>query len=367
MKKILLNLLSFSENKYYGVGVYFRDVFVKNMPDIFKDIDCEITILYLKQIPIRKLFPFPEGMNIQYIAVDGLDNRLRRVFYEQIKLPFKLGDYNLIYSPNNINPIITPGKCKSIITIHDLLPFKKGNRFSLSQSLYLRFFTWFSSIKASEIITVSNYSKKDISKTLRVKFHKISVTYNVLGETGYSETNGESFDKNFFFTVGALQKDKQLDVIIKAFYDFRTKGHVDYKLMIAGGDQGAESDLRSLINSLGLQEQVKLLGYINEEQKWLYYHRCKALLLLGKNEGFGIPVLEAMSAYKPSIVSNTGALPEIMGNAGFAVNSDRKSVSEAMLNISSSVFSKDVFDKELCRFSVIKQVEVLHEVFKRCC
>ncbi|WP_246769571.1 hypothetical protein [Escherichia sp. E2593] len=53
-KRILINLLSFSEEKYYGVGVYFRDVAIKSINRVIEELECEICILYLAHIPIQK-------------------------------------------------------------------------------------------------------------------------------------------------------------------------------------------------------------------------------------------------------------------------------------------------------------------------
>lgn len=365
MKKVIINLLSFSEEKYYGVGVYFRDVFVKNMNEIFPE-GFEITVLYLAEVPIENIFPFPHEMNIRFKPVKGLSSRFLRVCYEQLSLPFVLKGYDAIYSPNNINPIIRPSGCKSIITIHDLLPFKKNNRFGFFQKYYLCAFTMLSAKTSLAIITVSNFSKNDIVRTLKVNRNKVYVTYNVLSRVSSQHvkvTNDSFARKKYFLYVGALQKDKQLDLAIKSFHEFIKE--YDYDLIIAGGDQGAEMELRQLIDELGLSKVIHLVGYISEQQKWDYYRGCEALILLGKNEGFGIPVLEAMSVYKPSIVCDAGALPEIVGNTGFVVKSNIFSVHGAMKKIVLFRPDIDIFDNELERFSVKKQVFTLYKLFQR--
>lgn len=367
MKKIMINLLSFSEEKYYGVGVYFRDVIASNMNEIFMCDDCEITIIHLEHISIGKMFPIPERDNIKYLPIGGLYSRVRRVMFEQVKLPFMLRGFNVIYSPNNINPVLLPHACNSIITIHDLLPFKKENRFGLIQRIYLRLFTALCSRSAKKIVTVSHYSKDDITRTLNVDKDKIKVTYNVLSQQKMKIINThDKIADEYFFSVGALQKDKQFDLMINAFNDYISNNQTECHLVIAGGDQGAKDELSELIKKLGLTERVHLLGYISEDDKWSYYAGCTALILLGKNEGFGIPVLEAMSLYKPSIVANTGALPEIVGKVGFVVKSDSESVAHAMSVANKTKIEFDAFEQELKRFSKAKQVHVLSELFERC-
>lgn len=366
MKKIVLNLLSFSELKFYGVGVYFRDLIAKNINEIFNGIDCEIIIVHQADIPVKELFNFPESNNITYFPVKGINGKFFRVFYEQLLMPLKFRNYDVIYSPNNINPILLGPKCKSIITIHDLLPFRKINRFGLLQRLYLKFFTYLSACKAEKIVTVSNNSKKDIIETLNVNSDKVIVTYNILGDSKKSLIQHPDSDP-FFFSVGALQDDKQYDLMITAFLKFKKRVNNNCKLLIAGGDHGAKKNLQALIEKLNLDDHVQLLGYITDEDKWGYYKNCRALILLGKNEGFGIPVLEAMSVNKPSIVANTGALPEIMGKAGFVTNADIDSICDAMIKSYSHILDQTVFKDELSRFSANKQIVTLQHMFKEIC
>ncbi|EFC1528483.1 glycosyltransferase family 4 protein [Escherichia ruysiae] len=366
MKKIVLNLLSFSELKYYGVGVYFRDLIAKNINEIFNGIACEIIVVHQANIPVKELFNFPENNNITYLPIEGINRKFSRVIYEQLLMPFKFRDYDVIYSPNNINPILLGSKCKSIITIHDLLPFRKVNRFGLLQRLYLKIFTYLSAYKAEKIVTVSNNSKNDIINTLNVNNDKVVVTYNILGD--FKQPFMQHPDCGpFFFSVGALHEDKQYDLMITAFLKFKKIVNDDCKLLIAGGDHGAKKNLQDLIDELKLNDHVQLLGYISDEKKWEYYENCCALILLGKYEGFGIPVLEAMSVNKPSIVANTGALPEITGKAGFVINADIDSICDAMLKSYSHKLDQKVFKDELSRFSANKQIITLQNMFKEIC
>lgn len=366
MTKIVFNLLSFSELKYYGVGVYFRDLIAKNINEIFDGIDCEIIVVHQANIPVKELFNFPENNNITYNPVKGINGKFLRVIYEQIFMPIKFRNYNIIYSPNNINPILLGAKCKSIITIHDLLPFRKANRFGLLQRLYLKFFTYMCAHKSEKIATVSNNSKNDIINTLNVKSDKVIVTYNILGD--FKKSSIHQYDcEPFFFSVGALHEDKQYDLMIKAFLKFKKLVNDNCKLLIAGGDHGAKKILQDLIDELKLNDHVQLLGYITDEDKWDYYENCCALILLGKYEGFGIPVLEAMSVNKPSIVANTGALPEIIGKAGFVINADIDSICDAMLKSYSYKVDQKLFEDELSRFSTNKQINTLQHMFKEIC
>lgn len=71
-KKNFNKSIEFSEEKYYGVGVYFRDVAIKSINRVIEELECEICILYLAHIPIQKMFTFSKNENIKYIPVKKL-------------------------------------------------------------------------------------------------------------------------------------------------------------------------------------------------------------------------------------------------------------------------------------------------------
>lgn len=181
-------------------------------------------------------------------------------------MPIKFRNYNIIYSPNNINPILLKAKCKSIITIHNLLPFKKANKFSLLQKLYLKFFTYMCAHKSKKIATVSNNSKNNIINTLNVKSNKVIVTYNIL--SNFKKSSIHQYNcKPFFFSVSALHKNKQYNLIIKAFLKFKKLVNNNCKLLIAKSNHKAKKILQNLINKLKLNNHVQLLKYITNKNK----------------------------------------------------------------------------------------------------
>lgn len=128
------------------------------------------------------MFNFLENNNITYNFVKGINGKFLRVIYEQIFMLIKFCNYNIIYFLNNINLIFLGAKCKLIITIYDLLLFRKANRFGFLQRLYLKFFTYMCAYKLEKIATVFNNLKNDIINTFNVKSDKVIVTYNILGD-----------------------------------------------------------------------------------------------------------------------------------------------------------------------------------------
>ena len=81
-------------------------------------------------------------------------------------------------------------------------------------------------------------------------------------------------------------------------------------------------DARRQIKRLRLQKRMRIYRQISETEKRCFYARCLGLYFVSKNEGFGIPVLEAQACGVPALISNHASLPEIAGGGAFMVNPD---------------------------------------------
>ena len=94
----------------------------------------------------------------------------------------------------------------------------------------------------------------------------------------------------------------------------------NHKLYIVGGSGWGTDASTKLVADLNMQDRIIFTGYIPEEQLDELYKTCKGHILLSFYEGFGIPIIEALSWHKPSIASNVSSLPEIMGKTGIQVD-----------------------------------------------
>lgn len=212
------------------------------------------------------MFNFPKNNNITYNPIKNINKKFSHIIYKQIFIPIKFHNYNIIYSPNNINPILLKTKYKSIITIHNLLPFKKTNKFNLLQKLYLKFFTYIYTHKSKKITTISNNSKNNIINTLNVKNNKIIITYNILNNFKKSSIHQYNY-KPFFFSINTLHKNKQYNLIIKTFLKFKKLINNNYKLLITKNNHKTKKILQNLINKLKLNNHIQLLKYITNKNK----------------------------------------------------------------------------------------------------
>lgn len=165
--------------------------------------------------------------------------------------------------------------------------------------------------KAKKILTVSEFSKKQIQKAYNVEENRISVIPNGWDHFKSIEEDDGIFqkfpvltEKPFFFTLGSLQKRKNLKWIVEY-----AKNHPGQTFAISGKTiSGMESDQLENLASL---KNVVLLGYVSDGEVKSLMKKCLAFVFPSYYEGFGIPPLEALSAGAQIIVANSASLPEI--------------------------------------------------------
>lgn len=187
--------------------------------------------------------------------------------------------------------------------------------------------------RADKVIAISKATKDFIVNTFRTPQSKIEVIYN--GFTPIIARSDVNTTHPFFLYVGALKPRKNILNVIEAFGQFLQKRPHPYTLVIVGKGGGSyEKLLRKRVKDLGIESQVRFMGYVPSEELSRLYAEATAFVFPSLVEGFGLPILESMSAGLPVITSNEGALAEIAGNAALLISpTDIHSLSEALARI----------------------------------
>lgn len=121
-----------------------------------------------------------------------------------------------------------------------------------------------------------------------------------------------------FTHIGHLEPRKNLGILLEAAALLRRRG-VAFRLVLAGADAGSGPDLRALSDALGIGDAVELPGIIDEAQKAHLLRTCTAVVVPSRCEGFGMVALEGLAWGAPTLVANTPALVEVVGDAGPAL------------------------------------------------
>lgn len=197
--------------------------------------------------------------------------------------------------------------------------------------------------RAPRIIAVSEYTKNDIVQTYKVSPQKIAIGYNDSnnGLQPFSKEEKQGVkDKfasgeEFFFFVGSLIPRKNIIRLLLAYDLFKKRTQSKIKLIIGGEKVSwAWKEINEVYSKMAFKNDVSFLGYLPKEQLSALIASSWALLFVPIFEGFGVPLVEAMSCEVPIIASNTSSIPEIAGKAAIFVDPlSIESICDAMIKI----------------------------------
>lgn len=231
---------------------------------------------------------------------------------------------------------------KPVAVIHDLnfehypqdIPFA-------ARKYYKKYFPLFAH-KALRIATVSEFSKQDISKCYNIHADKIDVVYDGANELFRPITAREKEEtkkryangSDYFLFIGALHPRKNVARLLRAFDEFKKSSSSEVKLLIAGEKMWKTGDIETAFSAMKFCGDVIFAGRLQQEELKNVTASALALTFVPYFEGFGIPIVEAMSCDVPVITSNVTSMPEIAGNAGLLVDPfSVDSIKEGMLKI----------------------------------
>lgn len=246
------------------------------------------------------------------------------VFVDQVLLPFHLrqDQPDLFFSPYPKSPWGVP--CPVVVVVHDLHPLRLDPAYGGLAGFHRRWFMWSigkSVRRAEKVVTVSEASARDIHQFLLFPEERIEVIYQAVSTSFSRELpknhkiicEKQKLSCTFFIAVGNLSPHKNLATLIRAW------SHIDSEhfpaLLVLAGTGPYQPELTMLAKSVGVDDRVRFLGHVPDSDLPALYHKAVALLQPSLIEGFGLPVVEAMTCGTPAIVSEGGSLPEIVGDS----------------------------------------------------
>lgn len=232
--------------------------------------------------------------------------------------------------------------------IHDINFVHRRKDLPWLTALYYNHFSPEFARKAWRLVTVSEYSRSDISASFDIAKDMIEVVYNGC-PSAFSPVSGEeirtvrekySAGMPYFIFVGALHPRKNIEGLLKAFELFKSNTSGNEKLLIVGGHMFKTGTISETLASMEFRDEVIFTGRIPGEELRQVLGGALAMTFVPFFEGFGIPVIEAMSAGIPVICSNTTSLPEVGGDA--VLYADPANISEIAAAMQSLAFNEDL-------------------------
>jgi len=238
--------------------------------------------------------------------------QLRYIIWKQIILPIKLitNKADILICPDYVAPIFSP--CRKIVVIHDNLFWKYPQNYpSVWRKYFIRLIKLGLSRNA-EIVTTSIYSKNGLKNIFNNR--KINHIYQSSERVYYN--NKKNTSKDYILHIGTFEERKDLLTLVKAFKLFKDNTSSNYKLVLAGskyinGKKHVYKSIKKYILNNNLISSIIMPGYIKKKQAIYYYNNASLYVFPSIDEGFGIPLIEAMRARVPVICSDIEIFKEI--------------------------------------------------------
>ncbi len=320
MTRVLVDLLFYSGQKG-GMESYVRHLYEQ-----FRDLELELIGLASTELTATGAPWFPGSL------VDSGISGASRASWARGELltvmaSAKRAGANLIHSPANIGP--WSGDVPVVLTVHDMLPFRNPELLPGRYGPLLRMLVRRSAANAERIITISNESRKDIARLLQRPDDHIDVI-PLAGGVGVPPSTPPR-ERMLLLALGNRLPHKNFERLLEALATLPAESRP--RLIVTGG--GDNDPLRGVIARLGLERNVELTSWIGEREIDELYGRATAVVIPSLFEGFGLPVLEAMSRGCPVICSDLPVLREVA--QGNAVYFDPKQTSSLAAAINSTL------------------------------
>jgi glycosyltransferase involved in cell wall biosynthesis len=309
-----------------GIGRYSRSL-TRSLP-AFIGGDDELFLLMYKK---GKAEHYPSQVRALHVGVR------QRFLWANLSLPLMLRRcrFDLYHALDNMSlPVLWPkGRVKYILTIHDLIPLLVSNSVRRAHRYYFRASIGRILQLADAIIVDSEWTKGLVVErypAMNTRVHVIPLgvdlsLFRPISDQqalfGVRQKYGLGNRAYLLFT-GVIEPKKNLSVLLRTYAQLtRTKRlGKEVMLVIAGPKGWRHREVFDLAETLGLGEDVVFPGPIDEVDLPALYSGAQLFVFPSLYEGFGLPPLEAMACGTPAIVSNRGALPEVIGEAGVMVD-----------------------------------------------
>jgi glycosyltransferase involved in cell wall biosynthesis len=298
---------------------------LKNLPEYMPDI--RFVIFSHKPLSKEAQQRLKFFKNVEYIYEQTTLFPGVGVVWFQFKLPLLLKKYNIDYfwGAGQVIPFFIPRKIKKIITVYDIVFLKYRNTMSLPTLLESMIWTRRSIEKSDIIWAISNYTKNELENAFPVRKCKNIFTGLSIDQDLYKKIKITKKEKNellikykikypFILFVGTLEPRKNLQFLLSLMPDLAMKGT---SLLVIGGKGWKQAEIISrIINQPGYpRDNVVFAGYVPFRDLIKLYNISDLLVSASLNEGYGLPLKEAMACGCPVICPDNSAMKEVVNDS----------------------------------------------------
>jgi len=359
-------------NNYSGLGNYSRYI-ISNVCRFYPENEC---FLYTPSIADPDLFHEPEGTILKLPKTRV--GKYARSYWRSFRLTSWLGNDSVdIYHglSNEIPHGIHRTGIRSVITIHDLIFLERPELYRVFDRYVYRKKVEYGARSATRIIAVSEQTRQDIVRLLKVDESRIRVVYQGCHRQFYSRVSSEAlqytrqrFDlpEEYLLYVGTIEERKNLCKIVEALHH----GKIDCPLVVVGRKTPYFNQVKGYIEKNRINN-IQFLDQVQVSDLPAIYQGSKGFIYPSSYEGFGIPILEALNSGVPVITSIGGCLEETAGKGGLLIDPmDRDQMIDAIRKVLEDSGLRDRLIREggahALRFREEETIPTLYNVYLEC-
>jgi len=304
-----------------GLGVYLI-----NLIDylVHEDVGFEPVIFLSSQYKVPPNW-LQSGL-IRTLSVSS-EQPINRILIEAFLWPKVIREHriDLFHSPMSYIPFGV--KVPAMVTIHDLRSFHDPKAYTWLRRQFLERMIGRSAEKALRILTISEFTKQDIIKTLGIAANRIRVIYEGLDRARFQKSYAVeermalhrkyNLPAQYILTVGHLEPRKNYPRLLQAFHILRQRENIEHGLVIVGRENWAFGDIYDTVERLKLSDAVRFTHFVDDKDLPALYQMADVFVAPSLFEGFGFTPLESMAAGTPVAAANAASLPEVCGNAAW--------------------------------------------------
>jgi len=282
--------------------------------------EAQIDVYVQRQVSVD----FKDTAHMRFIVCDDFKGSGERILYEQLKLPSMLrkGGYKAVHCLDYRTPVL-PVPLRTVVTIHDLSYYLYPECFTFGSRVLKQALTRLSLLKADRVICVSENTGRDVL----AKFPGMAKDRVRIIPLGIKEMNAGSIHEfneymkkigingKYILYIGTLEPRKNVETLIAAYKRAVEVFGLKQRLLLCGKPGWKYEGIYRAALEANLPGRIVFGGYAPEEVLPLLYENADMFVYPSLYEGFGLPVLEAMSRGVPVIASDTAALKEAAGQA----------------------------------------------------
>jgi glycosyltransferase involved in cell wall biosynthesis len=283
--------------------------------------------------------------------------------WEQLVLPRLVAKArpDVLFAPGYTAPMLA--SVPMVVTIHDVSFAARPEWFGWREGARRRALTRWSARRASRVITVSDFSKREIVKHLGIDQSKIEVIYSGATMLPYTRLAADAQNGHVVLYVGSLFNRRRLPELLLGF-DRLAQKHPGVRLEIVGDNRTRPHvDFAELIGRLPSAPRIRARSYVGDEELAALYRSASAFAFLSDYEGFAMTPLEALAAGIPVVLLDTAIAREIYGPAAIYVSEPEPGAIAAALE--SALFDKRERERTLDAASVQLERYSWHECAQR--